>query len=191
MSVAKLQNILDHPNSQFYKGKYVLVEQEFKDRKKYSDKKVGETKNCIYYASAKGNIYSICKSNKKKKILAKAVNPQRNLVQVKIGTKTTVVKNIIAQTFLGSKVGDIVHTKNGDIYNCSIDNLEIVKREVHNGKNGRKANAKPVAMYKKGKVVKKWECIKDCANELYMCPNAIRGYCNGEVQNPQFDIRFI
>ena len=128
ITLQDLKCILEYPKKNLFRGQYVLVEEEFKDLEdKFKDVKIAEGKRGTYYANRDGYVYIIYDKNKNKKILTKTKH--RNHVQVKIANTNYVLKNVIAKSFIkGTKDTDVVICKNGDIYDCSVDNLVVVSR---------------------------------------------------------------
>ena len=184
MSIAKLQNLLDHPNLHPFRDKYVLVEEHF-------DKKIGEGKRGTYYATSKGEVYIIYSKSQKKKYLSKVIKSKRNCVEVRIGYNTYLLKNLIAKAFLGVDENYVVKNKNGNIYDCSVDNLVITKRKDYYDEKRRKAHSKPVGLFENGVMVKSWSSAVECAKDMFIAPSCVREYCHGKVQKPQFDFRWI
>ena len=193
ITLQDLKGILEYPKKNLFRGRYVLVEEEFKDfYDKFEDVKIAESPRGIYYASRKGEVYIIYNKSKTKKVMAKTKHPCKNYVVVKIRHTNYALKNLIAKAFIeGTETDDIVSQKNGNIYDCSVDNLVVTKRSVHNGKLGEVANAKPVGLFENGKMVKQWTSLRKCAKDMYVSSVCIADYCNGKVKKPMFDVRWI
>ena len=192
MGASALHRILE--NGTLFRGKYYLVEEEFKaEQKEYFDEvRILENRCGDYYVTINGEFFVIYKKSKKKKMISK-VN-KRGTVCVRIGEKQYTAKNLVAQTFIkGTKKWDIVTQQDGDIFNCAVDNLEVIKRSELSKKVGGLARSKTVGLYENDKLVKTWSSASACARDMYCSIRCVCDYCNAKrsKEKQMFDVRWI
>lgn len=190
---ADLNRILNL-NGSYFRDKYFLVEEEFKreSKERFDEVRILETAIGDYYATSKGEFFVIYKKNNKKRMLSKFV--KRGNIFVRIGKKQYTAKNLVAQTFIeGTNKNDIVTLKDGDIFNCSVDNLEVTKRSKFSKKVGGLARSKAVGLYEDDKLMKTWESASACSRDMYCSIQCIFDYCDGKrnKEKQMFDVRWI
>ena len=180
-----------------YKGKYILVEDDpkVKPKEDFDTKRICDGKRGTYYATKNGDFYIVYKKSGLKRQLKSWEKKNRrggSDMCVKISDKDRLCKNLIAETFIKEyKTGDTVLLKDRNIKNCSLQNLEVVPKDIHARKTGAMSNSKSVGLYENGKLVRKWSSARKAALDLYCSRQTITDACNNKHKTKLYDVRWI
>lgn len=176
-------------NGTLFRGKYILIENEFRDNEEdFKDIKFDETDKKYFYASRDGEVFTINKRTGKKYMLTRYMH--HGFLTVKANEKEYRIKNLIAQIFLGARKRDIVELKNNDPYDCSVGNLIVIPLDDYMSKK-RLKQASKIGLYENGKLVRKFKNVNECAKELHYSKRSIHAIIAKEYKTQAYDLRFI
>lgn len=183
-----LVNGLEFP----FRGKYVLVEEDdhiVEDG--FEEVKISEGKRGTYYASRKGEFFIKYKGGATH-YLSKYMNHYKGYVAVSVNRSSYCAKNLIAKLFIkGYKPGDIVIQKNGDVFDCRVENLKVIPKKLYAKKTYGLIGAKPVGLYENNRLVRTWPSARKCAKDMYCSYQMIMDACNNKWQRKEYDVRWI
>lgn len=185
-----------------YRGKYVLVEEEFKRKnakpkeEKFKYVKFCEGKRGTYYVSSDGEFFiKYNKSGKVKKLTPYMHNrkdKRENCLTISINKRSYHAKNIVAMLFLkGYQKGDIVCCKNNDPNDIRADNLKIIPKSDYAKTTYGLIAAQKVGLFEDGKLIRKWASARKCAKDMYCSYQMIMDICNNKWQKKEFDVRWL
>lgn len=184
-------------NGRLYKGKYILVEDDLKENKKedFSTRRICDGKRGTYYVTKKGKFFIVYKESKIKRTLKCWEKKNRrggSDMCVKILDKDRLCKNLVAEMFVKDyQQGDTVKLKDGNIHNCSVDNLEIIPKKEYAKKTGALSGSKTVGLFENGKLKRKWSSARKAALDLYCSRQTITDACNNKHKTKLYDVRWI
>ena len=120
-----------------FRDRYELVEEDFgadenkeafQNEEDSQNVKISEGKNFIWYLTLEGVVYSVSKVNHNRKVANQHIDKKGNLV-VSFNSKSRLVKNLVAETFMDYEQGDAVYLiDSSNPYNVKPSNLKIVKK---------------------------------------------------------------
>lgn len=179
-------------NSKPYQGKYILIEDECEKKEEtFKDIRICDGKTCTYYASRNGEFF-VKYANGTIRQIKKFKDPYLDYALVTINKRNYRAKNLIAKYFIKEfKKNDVVIQKNGDIFDCRVENLKVVPRKAHSKRKCGLGRAKKVGLYQNGKLVKTWDSTRRCAKDLFCCYRTISKICNEKVKDKLFDVRWL
>ena len=67
----------------------------------------------------------------------------------------------------------------------------IVAEEEEKRMKFERGKSKAVGLFENGVLVRKWKSANKCAKDMCYTQTMISKYCNGKVQKPQFDLRWL
>ena len=180
-------------NSKPYLGKFILIEDECENKEEtFQDVKIAEGKKGIYYASRSGEFFIKFKKSGKIRYIKKFKEPNLDYALVTILKTNYRAKNLIAKHFIkGYTRNDVVIQKNGDMYDCNVDNLIVIPRSKHSKKHYGQAHARKVGLYENDKLARTWSSARKCAKDLFCCNQTINRICNGEIKDKMYDVRWL
>lgn len=197
MSTAKLNGLIQ--SGMAYKGKYILVEEEFKEEKKeILHQKICKGKRGTYYATTEGDFYVVYHESGVKRPLKKyAKKTRRGTVDlmVSIANKHRICKNLMAECFIKKhRKGDTVICIDGRIDNLKLENLKSIPKEIYAIKTGAMSKSKPVGLFENDELVKKWGSTRKAAKDLFCSYQMVSDICNNAYpykNGKEFDLRWI
>ena len=177
-------------NGKLFRDKYILIENESSKIKNetFEDMKFEESKNRYFYVSRNGEFFTIDKKTGKKCFIKKYLH--HGFATIKANNREYRAKNIVAQYFLGTKKRDNVTQKNNDIFDCSVDNLIVTPLDKYLAKK-RIERAREIGLFENEKLVKSWNCVSECANELHYSKRTINAIINKAYKKQVYDLRLI
>ena len=106
--------------------------------------------------------------------------------RINVDGKEIRLHRIQAEKKLGRKLepGEVVHHKDGDMYNNSLKNLEIMTASEH-GKmhaDNLRRRRRPVMQYNDSGDIKRWECADDVFRAYGWWASSITRACRGQLK---------
>ena len=194
ITLNELNNCLQDGHKFHFRNKYILIENEYslnKTKGEFKDIMICEGKHAVYYANRQGEVFYKYK-NGKTHYLAKHINKQHGYAYVRILRRDYPVKNLIAKHFIkGYEKGDVVSLKNGNPFDCSVENLVVLPKYVWAKDTYAMIGAKTVGLFENGKLVRKWGSARKCAKDLFCSYQTIIDACNNKWESKLFDVRWI
>lgn len=186
----ELANILTVPKLHSFRGKYLLVEENFEDEFKEITVKLHENKTHFWLITNIGEFYKVSKRTKHKQKLTPYL--KKDCMWVKINSKDFSCKSLLAMVFINEwKRGDIVLHKDGNIRNLKTNNLIVIPKEVYAKVTGPKSRSQAVGLFENGSLIRKWSSARKCAKDMHCSYQMIMDYCNKKVKKPEFDVRWL
>lgn len=149
-------------------------------------KEISRSKLFIYYASTRGYVLRVLKSNYSEEKVK--VWYRRGKAYIKINYKEIPLKQVIAAAFLKEyKKGDIVECIDGNIYNCRVDNLRIVSPQEHGRRTGGKSRNIPVRVISPDGKQRDYPSERAAARALYCSYQTVINRVNGKYSKSVID----
>lgn len=106
---------------------------------------------------------------------------KNNIAYVKIAGKTMILKSIIAECFIpGFRKGDRVICKDGNEFNCALDNLKVITKSEQGRNTGYLSRSIPVQITINGDVIE-YRSISEAAKALYISDETLRQFLYGKI----------
>lgn len=183
-------------DGKIYKGKYIIIEDEYKrDKRSYKKKLFATSKHGTkYYANELGEFYSQQEGCKIRRIIGTIKSYKgHGYMTVNTGGKEMIAKNVIAELFIDYYDKDknyVMLINNSDPRNVCVDNIYIVPNSERNKKAVNKLS-KRLGLYENDKLVKTFDSTRKAGKELYIDHSMVSKICNNKVKNKAYDLRWI
>ncbi len=141
-------------------------------------KLICENSKFYYYASSKGYISRVDKTTHRERIQTPYMH--HNRLRVKVSSKDYNLAALIAKTFMRDyKDKCCVGYKDGNITNCSIDNLFLYSYSDHGRKTGYLSRSHPVIVHEFKKEPVRYRSVREAAKALYCSYQTLLDYLKG------------
>jgi hypothetical protein len=143
--------------------------------------KVAESKLKIWYVSSDGSVTSVFKSINKK-IIIHPFNKDGHAT-IKINGKETRLSRLIARNFIRGFNSQLrVGYKDGNKFNCNVNNLYLYTQTQHGKRTGYKSRSKAVIVKEYRQEPIEYRSIRTAAKHLYCSYQTLLDYLSGTVK---------
>ena len=143
---------------------------------------VAESDKKIWYANSNGSVTSMLKS------IGKSLNihpfNKGGHATVKINGKETRLSRLIASTFFRNFNPELrVGYKDGNRFNCSIENLYLYTQRIHGKRTGYMSRSKSVIVKESRQEPVEYRSVREAAKHLYVSYQTLLDYLGGDVKH--------